>query len=259
MADKVVEVRDVTVQYNGVKVLDRVSLDVEKGDMLGIVGPNGGGKTTLLNAILGNVKPSHGSVRLFGIEQETFRDFHRIGLVAQHAIQFDPLFPATVEEIVSLGCLSRKKMGRRLNRSDKDAVSKAMEMVGIASIRKSRINELSGGQKQRIFVAKALVRSPDLLILDEATSGLDVAIQNRFVELLKDLRRKRGITVISVSHDLSSIMCQANKLAVVNRRLEMTDVRDGVAATDALRQAYGEHFTFVFHNEREECFGEQQE
>ncbi|HVO77910.1 MAG TPA: metal ABC transporter ATP-binding protein [Methanomassiliicoccales archaeon] len=253
MADKIVEVRDVSVQYNGVTVLDHVTFDVEKGDVLGIVGPNGGGKTTLLNAILGNVKLTSGSVRLFGVEQDVFRDFQRIGFVAQHAIQFDPLFPATVEEIVGLGCLSRQKMGRRLNKADREAATRAMETVGIEAIRKKRISELSGGQKQRIFLAKALVRDPDLLILDEATSGLDITIRDRFVELLKDLKKERGMTVISVSHDLSSIMCQANKLAVVNRRLEMTDVTEGVDATNALRQAYGEHFTFVFHNEREEC------
>jgi zinc transport system ATP-binding protein len=253
MDEKIVEVEDVSVQYGSNTVLDHVSLEVMRGDVLGIVGPNGGGKTTLLNAILGNIRVTTGAVKLFGTELNKFKDYQRIGFVAQHAIQFDPLFPATVEEIVALGCLSRKKLGRRLNKDDREAVRKAMETVGIDSIRKSKISELSGGQKQRSFVAKALVRNPDLLIFDEATSGLDVAIQDRFVNLLRDLKRERGVTVISVSHDLSSIMCQANKLAVVNRKLELTEIGEGMDTTKALRDAYGEHFTFIFHNEREGC------
>jgi zinc transport system ATP-binding protein len=253
MAENIVEARDVSVEYNGNTVIDHVSLDVMKGDVLGIVGPNGGGKTTLLNAILGNVKLSSGTVKLFGVDHNKFKDYQRIGFVAQHSIQFDPLFPATVEEIVALGCLSRKKIGRRLNKADREAVDRAMEATGILSIRKRKISELSGGQKQRIFVAKALVRDPELLIFDEATSGLDVSIQDRFVNLLKSLRKERGVTIITVSHDLSSVMCQANKLAVVNRKLELTEIYEGTDPTKALRDAYGEHFTFVFHNEREGC------
>jgi zinc transport system ATP-binding protein len=253
VVEKIVEAVNVRVQFGANTVLDNVSLEVVRGDVLGIVGPNGGGKTTLLNALLGNVGLSAGRIWLFGTELQKFRDYHRVGYVAQHAIQFDPLFPATVEEIVSLGCISRKKLGRRLSGADKVAVGRAMESVGIYSIRKRKISELSGGQKQRIFLAKALVRNPELLILDEATSGLDIAIQDRFVALLRDLTRERGVTVISVSHDISSVMCQANKLAVVNRKLEMTEINEGMDPTKALRRAYGEHFTFVFHNEREGC------
>ena len=102
-----------------------------------------------------------------------------------------------------------------------------MELVGIMDIRKKKISELSGGQKQRIFIAKALVRKPELLILDEATSGLDVSIQDRFVHLLSQLKEEQGVTVITVSHDLSGVMCQANKLAIINKRLEFTEIEEG--------------------------------
>jgi len=255
MSAKVVEVSDVVVKYSGNTVLDHVSLDVQRKDFLGIVGPNGGGKTTLLNAILGNVKISSGYIKLFGVDLNHFNDFHKIGYVSQNAIQFDPLFPATVEEIVRLGCLSRKKLGRRLTPEDKKEVATAMELVGITDIRKRKISELSGGQKQRIFIAKALVRKPELLILDEATSGLDVSIQDRFVHLLNNLKEERDITVITVSHDLSGVMCQANKLAIINKRLEFTEIEEGTDPTNALRDAYGEHFTFVFHNLRDTCVG----
>lgn len=253
MPEKVIEARDIVVRYNGVPVLDHVSLDVMKGDFLGIVGPNGGGKTTLLNAILGNVKLASGEVRLFGTELSRFRDYQKIGYVAQHAIQFDPLFPSTVEEIVRLGCVSRSRLGRRLGASEKEAVEEAMELVGITGIRGRRISELSGGQKQRIFIAKALVKRPELLVLDEATSGLDVSVQDRFVSLLKKLSLETGVTIVTVSHDLSGVMCQANKLAVVNRRIELADISGGKDVSSALRDAYGEHFTFVFHNDRDNC------
>jgi len=258
MAEKVIEARDVVVRYNGNAVLDGVSLDVVKGDFLGIVGPNGGGKTTLLNAVLGNVKLASGEVRLFGTELGRFKDFQRIGYVAQHAIQFDPLFPATVEEIVRLGCVSRSKLGRRIGPADRTAATEAMEMVGIDSLRRRKISELSGGQKQRVFIAKALVKRPDLLVLDEATSGLDSSIQDRFVGLLKKLSDETGVTIVTVSHDLSGVMCQANKLAIVNRKLELTDIVEGTDPTRALRDAYGEHFTFVFHRDRDECLVHQE-
>ncbi len=253
MVEKVIEAKDIVVKYDGITVLDSVSLDVLKGDFLGIVGPNGGGKTTLLNALLGNVKLSHGEVRLFGTDLSKFKGHHRIGYVAQHAIQFDPLFPATVEEIVRLGCISRNNLGRWITAADREAVKEAMDAVGIYEVRKRKISELSGGQKQRIFIAKALVKRPELLILDEAASGLDISIQDRFVNLLRQLREDTGATIVTVSHDLSSVMCQANKLAIVNRKLEMTEITPGTDPTKSLRDAYGEHFTFVFHNHRDNC------
>lgn len=251
--DKIVELDNVNVDMNGNRILEDATFDVSKGDIVGIVGPNGGGKTTLLNAILGMVKISSGSIRLFGQELSKFKDFDRIGFVPQHAIQFDPVFPATVEEIVSLGCISREKLGRRLSRSDKEDVRSAMELVEIYSLKDKKISNLSGGEKQRVFIAKAVVKKPELLILDEATTGLDVCIQDRFITLLRKLRSERDITVLTVSHDISGVMCQANKLVVVSRMVQCMDVTPTSDPTPMLRNAYGEHFTFVVHHAPEEC------
>ncbi|MDH4122689.1 MAG: ABC transporter ATP-binding protein [Thermoplasmata archaeon] len=253
MAEKIIEMEDVTVRFNGNTVLDNVSLDVLRGDVIGIVGPNGGGKTTLLNAILGNVKIASGSIRIFGEDHTKFRAFKKIGHVSQHAIQFDPVFPATVEEIVALGCISRKKLGKRLTHGDKKAILSALELVEIMDVRKKKISALSGGQKQRVFIAKAIVHNPELLILDEATTGLDVCIQDRFIDLLQKLKSERDITVMTVSHDISGVMCQANKLAVVNREVSLMDITPTSDPTPLLRDAYGEHFTFVVHHAPEEC------
>ena len=253
MSEPVLSVRNMTVKLGHLTILQNVNMDVEKGDVVGIVGPNGGGKTTLLNAVLGNIPLTSGEVFLFGKKIETFNDFELVGYVAQNAIQFDPLFPATVKEIVSLGRLSRKKMGRRLKQEDREAVDRAIDLMGLGNVADRKISELSGGQKQRIFIAKALARRPKLLILDEATAGLDVCMQDHFVNVLRGLRKESDFTVITVSHDLSGVMCQANKLAVVNRRLMMTPIVPGTDPTDMLRKAYGEHFTFIFHHDHDVC------
>jgi zinc transport system ATP-binding protein len=251
--DKVIELKNVNVRYGELLVLEKASFDVLKGDVVGVVGPNGGGKTTLINAILGNVPLESGSVKLFGQDLKDFKDFQRVGYVAQNAIQFDPIFPATVGEIVALGCLSRARLGRRLTPQDKKDVRWAMELVELYDLRDRKISQLSGGQKQRIFLAKALVKRPELLILDEATAGLDICIQDRFISIVNTMRLEHEVTVVTVSHDLSGVLCQANRLAVVNRKIYYQDITDSTDPTKALRQAYGEHFTFLFHHDHQTC------
>jgi zinc transport system ATP-binding protein len=253
MSEKVLEVKGLNVNYGSIRALEDVSFEVLKGDVVGVVGPNGGGKTTLLNAILGNLPVESGSVHLFGQDISTFREYKRVGYVAQNAIQFDPIFPATVEEIVSLGCISRGRLGRRLRKEDKDSIRRALDLVELYDLRKRKIGQLSGGQKQRIFLAKALVNEPDLLILDEATAGLDICIEDKFIEMVKKMKTDRDVTVITVSHDLSGVMCQANKLAVVNRKVYFQEIKGSEDPTHALRQAYGEHFTFLFHHDHSSC------
>ena len=253
MTDSIVDVEHVSVKYGSNVVLEDVTMKVEKGDVVGIVGPNGGGKTTLLNAILGNIPVTHGTISLFGQDVHDFKSFERIGYVAQSAIQFDPIFPATVEEIVSLGCIKRSRLGRRLSKDDKRAVDNSIQLVGLEPYKKRKISQLSGGQKQRIFIAKALVKGPDLLVLDEATTGLDVCIQDKFVRMIRDLRKERDITLLTVSHDLSGVLCQANKLAVVNRKAYFENIVEGEDPTTVLRQAYGPHFTFMFHHDHHDC------
>ena len=139
--DKVIELKDVNVRYGELLVLEKASMNVMKGDVVGVVGPNGGGKTTLINTIIGNVPFESGSVRLFGQELRDFKDFHRVGYVAQNAIQFDPIFPATVWEIVTLGCLSRSRLGRRLTAQDKKDVRWALEMVELDDLRDRKISK----------------------------------------------------------------------------------------------------------------------
>lgn len=247
---EVLKVEGLCVNYGQLKVLEDVSFEVFRGDVVGIVGPNGGGKTTLLNAILGNVPIRAGSVRLFGQELGRFHDFQYIGYVAQNAVQFDPIFPATVREIVSLGCITRQKLGRQLTKDDWAEVDRAIELVGLKQVADRKISQLSGGQKQRIFIAKALVRRPKLLILDEGTAGLDICIEDQFIRLLHNLRKFEDMTILTVSHDISGVVRQANKLAVVNRKVYFSEIKPDVDPTPLLQEAYGHHFTFIFHHDQ---------
>jgi zinc transport system ATP-binding protein len=249
----VIEVDGITVHYGEMVALEDVSLKVKRGDVVGVVGPNGGGKSTLLKAIIGSVPLSSGNVRLFGEDLGSFNGFDRIGYVSQNAIQFDPIFPATVREIVSLGCMQRARIGHRMSKEEKEAVERAMDLVDLLPYADRQINHLSGGQKQRIFLAKALVRRPEVILLDEATAGLDICIQDRFIQLINKLRAESDVTVMTVSHDLSGVLCQANRLAVVNRKLYYQDVGAGKDPNKALREAYGEHFTFMYHHDHSDC------
>ncbi|MCK4970097.1 MAG: ATP-binding cassette domain-containing protein, partial [Thermoplasmata archaeon] len=162
-----IEIRDVSIVRGGERIIEDATFTVEVGDYVGVVGPNGGGKTTLVHAILGILPLERGSISIFGSPVGSFRDWKRVGYVSQDATDFDENFPMTVRELVGLGRLRRETLGRPLRAHDWEHVDEAMALMRLEDVRDRRVGHLSGGQKQRVFVAKALVRHPDLLILDE--------------------------------------------------------------------------------------------
>ncbi|MGQ9759469.1 MAG: metal ABC transporter ATP-binding protein [Candidatus Methanomethylicaceae archaeon] len=249
----VIEVRNLNVSRSGSIVVKDASFDVVRGDYVGIVGPNGGGKTTLLLAILGQVPRVSGTVKIFGRDLESFDGWERVAFVPQDAINFEESFPLSVRELVSLGRLGRSKLGRRFGRSDREEVDAALDFMGLSEVAGKRIGELSGGQKQRMFVAMALVRKPEVIILDEPVAGIDAVTQEKFYQKMSDLNQKRGITILIVSHDLSAVFCRMSKVICVNREVNVAEIRPDVDLEGVLRKAYGEHFHFVFH--RHECEG----
>jgi zinc transport system ATP-binding protein len=192
---------------------------VHRGEYLGIIGPNGGGKTTLLKLMLGLLKPQSGTVELFGQSVDKFNDWPRIGYVAQRATSADTKLPITVEEVVTLGRVARAGLFRRLKAADRAAINQAMEKVGIADLRKRLITELSGGQQQRVYIAKALAADPEILILDEPTVGIDVKSQDEFYQLLKTLNQTERLTLVMVSHDIDVIVSEVSKIACINETL----------------------------------------
>jgi len=238
------------VVRGGAVVVEDASFSIERGDFVGIVGPNGGGKTSLVQAILGLLPRSKGEIWIEGLRQHEFRGWDRVGYVSQDATSFDERFPLTVRELVGIGLVSRKNMGRPLRAADWKRVDEELDFMGISDIAKRRVGELSGGQRQRVVVARALVRNPDLLVLDEPERGMDASALERFYGKLSELHRERSTTVIVVSHDLSTVFCRMSRVLCVNRVVYSSCV-DGSTEEAALKKVYGEHFNIVYH--RHEC------
>jgi zinc transport system ATP-binding protein len=219
MKEPIIECDQVSFAFDGHLVLERVTMAIDRGDYVGLIGPNGAGKTTLIKVFLGLLKPSAGSVKIFGHDSRHFRDWHRIGYVPQKATSFDPAFPVTVEEVVAMGRVPVVGLGRRFSAIDDAAVKKAMRVVGIESLAARRIGELSGGQQQRVFIARALASEPELLILDEPTGGVDATSQHEFYHLLHSLNSQEHMTLILISHDTSMVNLHISKLFCLNRTL----------------------------------------
>ena len=215
MADKeVVRLEDVWVQYNGVPILEGINLAIEQDDFLGIIGPNGGGKTTLLKIILGLISPSRGKVSVLGKPPEKSRS--KIGYVPQHNL-FDRDFPISVGDVVLMGRYGKSGLFRRYSSEDRRATQDALQTVGMLDYKERQMGKLSGGELQRIFIARALVAEPKLLLLDEPTASVDPAMQTEFYELLEKL--KKQMAIVLVSHDISAVSIYVDKLACLNRQL----------------------------------------
>lgn len=253
MKPPVIEVKDLSVIRGDELVIKDATFTINRGDYVGIVGPNGGGKTSLLLTLLGILPPEKGAIRLFGEDISSFSQWERIAHVSQDATNFDVNFPLTVRELVSLGRIQRSTIGRKLRRDDWKAVDETLHFMGIKNIAHRRIGELSGGQKQRVFVAKALVRNPDIIFLDEPVTGVDAETQERFYKKLSDLNIARGTTIMIVSHDLAAVFCRMSKVMCVNREVHMAEITEELEPDTILKKVYGEHFHFVFH--RHQCSG----
>ena len=237
-AAPIVDVRDVAVDLGGHPVLWDIKVAVVPGQFLGIIGPNGAGKTTLLRVILGLVKPARGSVRVFGQPPtELGRGAHQIGYVPQRP-DFDPRFPVSVRDVVMMGracCLGLLRFPRA---DDWRKVDTSIRLVGLAGQESRRIGELSGGEQQRAFLARALCSETRLLLLDEATTGLDLPAQHELYALLQRLRRELNLTVVAVSHDLLELGAHADELICINGTTHIHGNPQTVLQSHQLRQAY---------------------
>jgi zinc transport system ATP-binding protein len=214
MNQSIVEIRDVCFSYNGQEVLQGVNFDVAEGDFIAMIGPNGGGKTTLLRLMLGLLKPAQGSVRVLGMPAQ--KASHHIGYVPQE-VHGNRSFPITALEVVLMGKLSPGKRFSRNSRKDREEAMEALARMDMADFGGRRIDELSGGQRQRVYIARALVTRPKLLLLDEPTASIDTRGQSEFFKLLKDINK--DVTILVVSHDLLVISTYVKSVACVNKRL----------------------------------------
>lgn len=211
---EVVRLEDVCVYYGGVAALERVDLSISQDDFLGIIGPNGGGKTTLLKVIVGLVTPSRGRVRVLGDAPQRGRKF--VGYVPQYSL-FDRAFPVSVWDVVLMGRLGRVGLFRRYSEEDEMTAHHALETVEMTDFKNRQIGELSGGEQQRVFIARALVAEPKILLLDEPTASIDAPMMTEFYELLQRLKRKMAIVL--VTHDISAVSIYVDKIACLNHKL----------------------------------------
>jgi ABC-type Mn2+/Zn2+ transport system ATPase subunit len=236
-----IELRGVSVGYRGQPALEDVSLTVPAGSMLAIVGPNGGGKSTLLKLLLGLLTPWGGSVTVLGADPVAARA--NVGYVPQTG-SGDWGFPATVGEVVMMGRYRRLGWFRRPGRADWAAVHEALEQVGMSARRDRQVGELSGGQQQRVFFARALVQQPRLLLLDEPLAGVDALTERDIYQLLRDLSN-RGVTVLFTTHNLSTVAEQFDLVAFVNRRIVAAGPPHEVFNEETLRATYGSRMALV--------------
>ena len=216
MKNKVLEVKDLSFSYPDKSILHRLSFDVDAGDFMCIVGTNGTGKSTLLKLILNQLSPLEGEIKLLGTNSEKYKDFASIAYVSQKATNINRDFPATVEEVVSLGLYSKKGLFKRNTKEDKKLIDSALERVGMLDYKHRQIGYLSGGQQQRVFIAKALISNPRIIFLDEPTTGIDIRAVDSICCLLGDLNKNSGITIVMVTHDISSIIYHSNKILVLS-------------------------------------------
>lgn len=242
MADQsVVSVTDVTFSYNGLPVLEDANLTVAEREFAVVVGPNGGGKTTLVKLLLGLYQPSKGTVRVFGMSPERARPL--IGYVPQN-YAYDPQFPVRVIDVVLMGRVHASRWLGPYGHKDRDAALRALDQVGLADLRNRPLASLSGGQRQRAVIARSLVAEPQLLLLDEPTASLDLAAETELYGLLHKLNEQ--ITMVMVSHDLGFVSGFITKVVCVKRRVVVHPTSE--ITGEIISDLYGSDMRMVEHN-----------
>jgi zinc transport system ATP-binding protein len=245
----IVEVEGISFSYDGIEdVLKNITLAIHQGDYIGFVGPNGAGKTTLLRVMLRLLTPQRGTVRLFGQVIRDFKDWHKIGYVPQKAAHFDANFPASVYEVVFMGRYANKPLLQKTSRADKESVKDALLKVDMWEHKERLIGDLSGGQQQRVFIARALVNQPDVIFLDEPTTGVDKKTQDSFYALLQRLNTELGLTLVLVSHDIERITQEVMVIACIDRTLTCHVSPEEYLAESESSHIGGENVKIITHH-----------
>jgi zinc transport system ATP-binding protein len=239
MPEPIVELRNVWVWLGNNLALRDVTLSIQAGKFIGLMGPNGGGKTTLLKTIAGLIKPDRGEVHVP-------EGAGTIGYVPQDE-RFDPDSPLTVGDVVRMGLYGPKGLFPRLTAAEKQRADSVLDMVGMKPLASRMIGELSGGQKQRVFIARAVVANPRLLLLDEPTTGVDAAARDAFYKLLFDLMANLSLTIILASHELEVVPTQVDEIICVNQKVFIHAAPDQITDSDVFREAYGCELEFMLH------------
>ncbi|NLB54243.1 MAG: ABC transporter ATP-binding protein [Lentisphaerae bacterium] len=240
LPDNLIHFEDVDFSYNRNPVLENVNLTIKRNELVSVVGPNGGGKTTFLLLILNVIKPTRGKISVFGKEPGAVRS--RIGYVPQH-LMFDTKFPASVLDVVLTGIADRHIFGL-YSKADKTDALDALAEVDVAQLANRPFAGLSGGQRQRVLTARALVTDPELLLLDEPTSNVDSATERKLTEILRKLNKR--MTIVLVSHDLGFVMDMVQKVICINKRAVMHPTSQ--ITGEVIQDIYGNPVRMVRHD-----------
>ncbi|MCB2213850.1 ABC transporter ATP-binding protein [bacterium] len=248
-----VEINHVTAGYDQEVVLQDVSLTVQPEDFIGLIGPNGGGKTTLLKVILGLLTPRQGTVRVMGHSPEQGRRF--IGYVPQFTV-FDSDFPIRVRDVVRMGRLGPKRLFKPYTAADDAVVAERLDWVELSDMADRSLRELSGGQRQRVYIARALASQPELLLLDEPTISVDAEARAHIFDLLHEINL-RGVTILLISHDLNVISRYVKTIGCLNRTLYYHGEKQVTA--EMLKQGYDCPVDLIAHGLPHRVLAEHEE
>lgn len=246
-----VEIKNVSFTYpatgldsSSVQALDSVSLSIDHHSKLGILGPNGGGKSTLIKLILGILKPTAGTIEVFGLSPTKARQQGLVGYLPQR-IEAQLDWPISVRQTVALGRTANLKPWKKACSDDNNAIDHALELVELSDLADRPIGALSGGQLQRTMIARAIAGTPKLLVLDEPTVGVDIAGQQRFGQLIDTLHKQLDLTLIVVSHDMRAVAAVADRVACLSRTLHFHDAPEGLTPA-VLAQVFAHDVAGVF-------------
>ncbi len=238
--ESAISIRNLSFSYDTQLVLTDVNLEVNSFDSICVVGPNGGGKSTLIKLIVGLLSPDSGTVRVFGERPEAAR--LRIGYVPQYA-HYDPQFPISVFEVVCMGCLGGSFTGR-YSKSDGDQVMKSLATTGIEDLANRPFSSISGGQRQRVLIARALASRGDILILDEPTANIDHESELHLFDLLTELNR--NMTILMVTHEVGFASTFFKRIACVNKQVVIHPT--SALTGDLIREMYGGDLQMIRHD-----------
>ena len=245
------DVKNLSFSVRGQKILSHISLEIFSGEYVAIIGPNGGGKTTLIRMLLGLECPSEGSIKLFGKKLSNFKSWNKIGYVPQRASLVDANFPATVLDIVNMGRTAQRNFFSFLNKEDKVAVHDAMVKMDILDLQEKMVGTLSGGQRQRVMIARALASKPEILILDEPNTGVDIVSQRNFYALLAKLNKKEKITIVFITHDIGVIADDIGRLFTINQKAIVCNNPKEALSCEEMSALYGIE-AHLIHNHKHE-------
>lgn len=233
------QAENIEFSYNGVRVLNGVSFSVASGDFVGLIGPNGTGKTTLLNLIDGILQPRGGMIRIHGAPVHEMKRDALARIVAVVPQESPMIFPFRVQEVVLMGRAPHLGKWRFEGERDMDIVHRAMQMTDTLALAGRSMNRLSGGERQRVLIARALAQEPELMLLDEPTASLDIRHQVEFFNLIKALNKRQGLTVIAVTHDINLASLYCDRIILLkDGRIRVAGRPDEVITEENIQAVY---------------------